>query len=388
MIALGYEFKDVLSYVLRPLALAVEVVLKEAVCGCPAEFAEFLLNDANLKLGGFDFVCTLSIVYGVCNTGGLIRLPRVFAKPMSTLLQRWPWILLAYFLIVAPVGLLYVLVRAWEHHHRKRRSPLTRMIPRQAGHTLRLRALDIQHEVVGTAIFVFIAPLLAGTMAYCMQEPLPRFPPTIGQGAIVVMTGCVAMFFLVRLWKRMDEARRIHLGLDGEVFVGAALNRLSEVGCRVFHDVTLSHGNVDHVVVSQSGVFAVETKMIGKESELTGQSTVVVDYEQNQLRFPHRTDRIPTKQAIQQGEILARELTSAVGEPVFVEPILALPGWKVERKGRGSVMVINPVNAEPFFVNRRNVLSPQLIQRIAHQLEQMTTDVEPVYRKSSGWRRD
>ena len=62
-----------------------------------------------------------------------------------------------------------------------------------------------------------------------------------------------------------------------------------------------------------------------------------------------------------------------------------MPGWKVERKGKRSVMVINPVNAASFFVNSRNVHSPQMIQRIAYQLEQMTTDVEPVYRKSSGW---
>lgn len=306
---------------------------------------------------------------------------------MSKLLQQLPWLLVAYFLIVAPCGVLYVLIRAWEHRHRKRRSPLTRFIPRQAGHSLRLRALDVQHEVLAAAFFVFLAPMLAGSLAYWMQESLPRFPPTPGQGGIFLITGGVTIYFLARLWKWMNEVRKVNLGLDGEIFVGAALNRLSEAGCRVFHDVTLSHGNVDHVVVSQSGVFAVETKMIGKESELTGQSTVVVDYEQNRLQFPHRKTHIPIEQSVRQAEMLARELTSAVGEPVYVEPIIALPGWKVERKGKSSVMVINPVNANCFFVNSRKANTPQMIQRIAHQLEQMTTDVEPVYRKSSGWRR-
>lgn len=304
---------------------------------------------------------------------------------MPILLQRWLWVLVGFILIAAPLGLLYLLIRVWEHRHRKRRSPLTRLIPRQAGHSLRLRAISIHEKVLQHALFVFMLPLIGAAMAYWLQEPLPRFPPTPGQTSIVVMTGGVAIYFLFRQWRWMNESRKVSLGLDGEVFVGAALNRLAEVGCRVFHDVPLSHGNADHVVVSQSGVFAVETKMLGKSSDLTGEATMVVDYERNQLQFSGRTEKIPTGQAQRQAEILARELSGAIGEPVQVEPILALPGWKVERKGKKTVMVINPVNAEPFFINSRNVNSPQMIQRISHQLAQMTTDVEPAFRKASGW---
>jgi hypothetical protein len=48
-------------------------------------------------------------------------------------------------------------------------------------------------------------------------------------------------------------------GAIGEVTVGAALAQLPS-GWRVFHDVQLDGENVDHVVVSNRGVFSVEVK--------------------------------------------------------------------------------------------------------------------------------
>ena len=73
-------------------------------------------------------------------------------------------------------------------------------------------------------------------------------------------------------------------------------------------------------------------------------------------------------------------LTESVVQRVTAEPILALPGWCIqERIGRREVFVFNPKSPRKFFVRNRNVLSPELIQLIAYQLEQKCRTVKRFY---------
>ena len=62
----------------------------------------------------------------------------------------------------------------------------------------------------------------------------------------------------------MNERKSYALGLDGELATAEELNQLMLDGCRVFHDVPIRYGNVDHVVVHRSGVYAVNTKLLGQ----------------------------------------------------------------------------------------------------------------------------
>ena len=63
------------------------------------------------------------------------------------------------------------------------------------------------------------------------------------------------------------------------------LNQLMLDGCRVFHDIPFPYGNIDHVVVSRSGVYSVNAKMCGKPKE-GGSVDVVVDHG----IYPYRTE--------------------------------------------------------------------------------------------------
>ena len=66
--------------------------------------------------------------------------------------------------------------------------------------------------------------------------------------------------------------------------------------------------------------------------------------------------------------------------------MLALPGWYIkERIGRGSVYVFNPVKPQKFFLHNRQVHSPEMVQRIAHQLEKLCRNVEPSFREKQDW---
>ena len=67
-----------------------------------------------------------------------------------------------------------------------------------------------------------------------------------------------------------------------------------------------------------------------------------------------------------------------MGDPVVVKPVLALPGWFVERKAKSEVVIINGGNAPSTFANLfHSALSDEMIKRIVHQLEQRCRDVAP-----------
>ena len=68
-------------------------------------------------------------------------------------------------------------------------------------------------------------------------------------------------------------------------------------------------------------------------------------------------------------------LSKAVGEAVEVQPVLALPGWFVERTGRGEVIVVSG-RAVKTLVKGHTVLDAAKIERIAYQLDQRCRDVE------------
>jgi hypothetical protein len=168
------------------------------------------------------------------------------------------------------------------------------------------------------------------------------------------------------------------LGYEGEIAVGQELNQLMRDGYYVYHDFPAEKFNIDHIVVGASGVFAVETKARSKPTSKDRKADAKVKYDGNCLKFPKGTDIESIQQAKRQAEWLSKWLRSAVGEAVKVRPVVALPGWFVERVASGGIPVINPKNfrsiAKP--KNGSN-LSDRMISRIIHQLERKCRDVEP-----------
>ncbi|MFZ3040812.1 MAG: hypothetical protein WA108_03305 [Thiobacillus sp.] len=88
------------------------------------------------------------------------------------------------------------------------------------------------------------------------------------------------------------------------------------------------------------------------------------------MNFPGWIETKPLEQARRQAVWLSKWLTSAVGEAVTVRPVLALPGWFVERKSRSDVLLISGREAPSILKAKQEALSESMIKRIEHQLEQ------------------
>ncbi len=168
----------------------------------------------------------------------------------------------------------------------------------------------------------------------------------------------------------------------GEREVAERLEPLLTRGYRIFHDVPAQGGtksfNLDHVAVGPNGVALVETKTLRKGQALPGRPDHMVTYDGAKLIWPWGSEnRYGLDQAVHEAEWLEKFIQQRTGLSVSVKPILALPGWWVELKGRGPVTVVNSKNvaiAVEGFGPRS--LSDEHIELIARQLDVVCRDVE------------
>ncbi len=116
---------------------------------------------------------------------------------------------------------------------------------------------------------------------------------------------------------------------------------------------------------------------MGRQAPVGGEGPTVVCNDR-ELVFPNWTDRDSIEQARRQSIWLSRWLTSAVGEKVPVKPALVIPGWFVERKKIGDVLVFNAKESKQAIVHYHGSQLPAvMVQRIAHQVEAKCRDVAP-----------
>jgi hypothetical protein len=273
------------------------------------------------------------------------------------------------------VGIVNFTRRTWQRSDR--RSPLTKGLLRGPAYSLREQLEGARSDFGLFLVLVPTAPLLAYS-AY-LQSNLEH--PS-GAGTAVIFG--IAAFGLV-VWsatevvKQMQRIRNLRLGLEAELATAEELNRLMRDGFWVFHDVPGEQRfNVDHVVVGPTGVFAVETKGRPKQTGASTPNGHKVDYDGKSLGFPGWREVAPLEQARRNADWLRTWLSSAVGEPVSVRPVLVLPGWYVNRTSGEGIPVLNGKNPQSYFARARGErLSDKLIQQIVHQLDQRCRDIEP-----------
>ncbi len=119
---------------------------------------------------------------------------------------------------------------------------------RTAGQYARRTVLRLRMRTLVTLGVLAVATALLGR-TFGLHDV--RF---LGSEIALLITIFVISRYVLPLLERQDR------GAVGEEQVGGLLEVLAEEGWRVIHDVTLGHGNVDHILIGPAGVFTVETK--------------------------------------------------------------------------------------------------------------------------------
>ena len=152
----------------------------------------------------------------------------------------------------------------------------------------------------------------------------------------------VAMAIVFGMMPHAGRIERIVVGRRAEKLVGQALRALESDGGRIVHDIRGPIGNIDHVLIHRSGIYAVETK---HKSRIKGRWTHMrfadgkLTVNGSQLKF----DPIP--QAKRQAGWLYGHMTKDLGLTLKhpVKAVVLYPGWHVESdRKEGPLQVASP----------------------------------------------
>ena len=257
-----------------------------------------------------------------------------------------------------------------------RRAPFTQRLERTPGGTLLGRIDELSEAITLQAVSLAMLPVVvyAGYITHLHVSGRRADYVSLGLLAAAVLAGVA--YFLYTILKMIKLRRALRLGYIGELTVGQGLNRMMLEGYRVYHDFPAEGFNIDHIIVGPKGVFAIETKTRSKPVTADRQADATVTYDGRMLHFPTGSSHEIIDQAKHHGKWLARWLSQAVGEPLTVRAIVALPGWLVKRTSPEGPPVVNPKQFTSLFEHiPPRPMSPETMARVVHQLDQRCIDI-------------
>ncbi len=257
---------------------------------------------------------------------------------------------------------------------KRRNSPFTGEFLRGPGESLRKHIEEERYDLVSYILSLMMIPIM-----FALWLPSSITNRALSAGILFIIL--VLLFIFYKIFNKSKEYRKIMLGYEGEVAVGQELNHLMKEGYYVFHDLPFDGFNIDHVVIGRTGVFVVETKARAKPDTGDGRRDARVKYNGNRLDFPDWKETKPIEQARLNAQSLSKWLSSAVGERMVVQAVVAVPGWFVERTGKSDVSVYNGHQREAlslFLKQGVQKLNDAQVQRIVHQIDKKCRDIEPI----------
>lgn len=150
--------------------------------------------------------------------------------------------------------------------------------------------------------------------------------------------GFLAFAAIVATWRigRTILARRqIKFMRDASVAVGHQLQSIATGANRVFHDIETSAGVVDHVLVGQAGIYAVN--VIARRGAKKGNATL----NGNDLHFADNEDSVAVVDITASTARLEKEISKLLGHKIRVRSVIAVPGWDIGDQASDRHLLVN-----------------------------------------------
>lgn len=244
------------------------------------------------------------------------------------------------------------------------KSPLKDKPLRNPGESSHIAFQDYLWEKVLSCLLI---PLLFGYIAvldwirYLLELPIK---PWLTTTIFVASVGIV----LYKLYREIPVLKSMTLGRDGEKAVGQFLESLREQGAKIFHDIPGPNFNLDHIVISTTGIYVIETKTYSKPDR--GTPGITFDGERVTL-FGRGSFSEPVTQVKAGSRWLKEILKQSTGRDFPVRPVLVFPGWFVQPtvEARSSeVWVLNPKALPAFIQNSKVCMAGEDVNMTAFHL--------------------
>ena len=253
------------------------------------------------------------------------------------------------------------------------KSPLKPTYTRRPGQSLDEKISTIKFKQMRWILIPALFYVLVITEFINYYWKMPRQQIQI----LAIILGILLIFSYISIRRLQKERTKLEQGRDGEREVAEYLDNLTRKGCYVFHDViTLGKFNIDHVIVSKYGVFALETKTYSKPS--IGEAVINFDGQSVSFtgKYPNTRFTRPIQQAISNAKWLRNKVReTADGKFVVVTAIVVFLGWFVPKeqiKNGNDILVLNPNLLESTITQLPQTLSDNEVQIIANAIRPLT----------------
>ncbi|MEA3469689.1 MAG: nuclease-related domain-containing protein, partial [Thermodesulfobacteriota bacterium] len=205
--------------------------------------------------------------------------------------------------------------------------------------------------------------VMAGREWWVYYKDLPPSPKLLTFVAVVTV-----LYSAVKIRKVLKEVKLLRQGREGERAVGQYLESFREKGCKIFHDIVGENFNLDHVIVSDKGVFLIETKTYSKPE---GKKPTIL-YDGDSLVIDGFNDRDKIlNQARAASNWLKNLVHSTTGNTYTVKPVVVFPGWFIEpnqKANKSDVWVLNPKALPKYMDNQQSIIPSDEVNLIAYHL--------------------
>lgn len=144
-----------------------------------------------------------------------------------------------------------------------------------------------------------------------------------------------ALFAAWRLGRTILTRRQVRFVRDANVAVGHQLQQISTGANRVFHDVVTTAGVVDHVLVGQTGIYAVN--VVARRAGKNGSAIL----RGNNLSFSNRQEQTPLVEITASTARLEKEICHLLGHKIRVRSVIAVPGWDIGEQANENHLLVN-----------------------------------------------
>jgi hypothetical protein len=142
-------------------------------------------------------------------------------------------------------------------------------------------------------------------------------------------------FALYQLFSTMFTRRQVRFLQDANIAIGHRLQQVSSGLTQVYHDVKTSAGIVDHVVIGQAGLYAVN--VVAKRAR-KGHS---VRLHGNALQFSSSKTERSIVDFAASATRLEKEFHKLLGHGVRVRSVIAVPGWEIGEQTNEHHLLVN-----------------------------------------------
>jgi len=150
--------------------------------------------------------------------------------------------------------------------------------------------------------------------------------------AVLAIGGALALF---RLARTIISRRQIKFLRDANIAIGHQLQRIATGFGRVYHDVETSAGIIDHIIIGQNGVYAIN--VFAQRPVKNGS----VDFDNNNLVFSPAGKPLSTLKTGKRTAALERQFRRLLDHRVRVRSVIAVPGWQIHQQSNDEHLLVN-----------------------------------------------